>query len=150
MGLAVIGFALLFFLMPVWACGCKVAGPATACMSNLKQQSIGLLQYAEDHDGRLTDRDFWVDQIRPYVKDKKVFGDPAVKGGYGQAFNGSLSRAELPPKHPEKVPMVYDSSNPIRNASDLVTSLPVPGRHNGGNNVAYADSHARRIHSPKP
>ena len=127
------------------ACGCKVASKGTACLSNLKQQASGLLQYADDHDDRFALRDGWMDGIAPYVKPEGVFHDPELpKGAYGYAFNAALSSAKAP-KSPERAPMVYDSVNPVRNASDAMTSLPRPGRHGGKNTVAYADGHAKRV-----
>lgn len=149
--LATVGLVGVFIFLPVWACGCKVAGPSTACMSNLKQLSLGQIQYASDHDDRLTNRDLWMDQIAPYVKEKSTFVEPLLKDkGFGYAYNAALSNAKLPGKSPEKTPMVYDSLNPIKNASDLVTSLPAPGRHGGKNNIAYVDGHAKRIPALKP
>ena len=122
----------------------------TACLSNTKQQARALEMYREGADGRYPNRDYWMDAIEPFVKeDKYVFHVPgpwAAKAPdvYGYAFNSTLSRAGQP-KEPEKVPLVYDSSNPIRNASDPVTSLPSPGRHDGKDHIAYADGHAKTV-----
>jgi hypothetical protein len=54
---------------------------------------------------------------------------------------------------PEQVPLLYDSTNLARSASDALTSLPKPGRHQmregrqgpirQGNNVGYLDGSAR-------
>ena len=89
-----------------------------------------------------------MDASLPYVKAETNWHCPSVpKGMYGVAFNAALSRAK-PPKDPAKTPLVYDSVNPIRNASDQVTSLPSPGRHGGKNTIAYADGGAKRVASP--
>ena len=121
---------------------------ATICRSNVKQSALGLLMYSYDADDRFPPRDLWMDASLPYVKSETNWHCPSVpKGAYGYAFNGALSLAK-PPKDPAKTPLVYDSVNPIRNASDRVTSLPLPGRHGGGNSIAYADGHARRVASP--
>ena len=122
------------------------------CVSNLKQLGLGLIMYSSDADDRFPPRDLWADTIVPYTKNPDLFFDPALrkgddKGPYAYAFNGALSLAKPPPKA-ETVPMVYDSVVPLRNASDLVTSLPTPGRHNGRDNVAYADGHARSVPPP--
>ena len=147
-GVAFLLFAvvlLAFLVVPACGCQSRHSAMATACLSNLKQQASGLLQYADDHDERLTARDAWMDGVAPYVKQEGVFHDPELpKGSYGYAFNAALSSAK-PPKDPEKVPMVYDSVNPIRNASDRVTSLPKPGRHGGKNTMGYADGHMKRV-----
>lgn len=105
--------------------------------------------YMGDHDERFPARDYWMDAIAPYVKNKGTFHDPEVpKEAYGYAFNAALNR-EKAPLDAEKVPLVYDSINPIRNASDPFTSMPAGGRHPKGkpnrNNVAYADGHVKRI-----
>ena len=125
---------------PAPACGCskKAVG-----VENAKRLAYGLIQYQSDHDDRYPDRDGWRDSIEPYVLSKTVMADHSVpKGASGYAFNGSLSRAKMP-KAPAEVPMVYDSVNPIRNASDLVTSLPNPGRHGGRDYMGYADGHVK-------
>ncbi|RYG26907.1 hypothetical protein EON82_01445 [bacterium] len=136
-------------LLPITACACKKASPGTACLSNLKHQAMAHLLYAGDHNERFAQRDYWMDQIAPYVKDQNILHDPEVpKGSYGYAFNAALDKARSP-ADPDKVPLVYDSVNPIRNASDPFTSLPSGGRHPkekpNRNNVAYADGHAKRL-----
>lgn len=140
------------FLFPVFACACGHA-PSSTCLSNVKQQALGNVMYAADNDNRFPRRDYWMDDIAPYVKNPAVFQDPELpKGSYGYAFNGALDRAKEP-KDATKVPLLYDSENPIRNASDLVTSLPAGGRHPKkqpmGNMVAYADGHAKRVSAGK-
>lgn len=139
----VVVLTLVFW--PVKACGCsKIA----AGLGNVRRLASGLLQYADDHDERYPDRDHWRDGIALYVKPGAIRPDPDVpKGVSGHAFNGALSHARQP-EHPAMVPMVYDSANPIRNASDLVTSLPHPGRHHGQDDVGYADGHAKGIAVP--
>ncbi len=145
--------AILFVGLPVfWCpyCNSKQAAMRTACLSNTKQQALALAMYRDAADGRFPDRDYWVDAILPYVKEPKyVFHVPGQRRDdsadvYGYAFNSLLSRSREP-KDPEKVPIVYDSVNPIRNASDPVASLPRPGRHVGKNHIAYVDGHARAV-----
>ena len=135
-------FAMVVFF-PSYAGG--PALKATICLSNVKQSALGLLQYTADADDRFPPRDLWMDATLPYVKSEANWHCPSVpKGAYGYAFNAALSRAK-PPKDPAKTPLVYDSVSPIRNASDPVTSLPLPGRHGGKNTIAYADGAAKRI-----
>ena len=126
----------------------KMAAPPTHCLSNLKQSSLGLILYAGDENDRFALRDGWMNGIKPYTKDEGILRCPSVpKSVYGYAFNGALSAAKIP-KEPVGVALVYESVNPIRNASDLVTSLPSPGRHHGTNHVAYADGHAKAVAGP--
>lgn len=91
-----------------------------------------------------------MDSIYTYHKGAKVERCPAVLEakiqGYGYAFNSLLGRRMIEPNTQlESLPMLYDSINYARNASDPFGSLPNPGRHRGYNAIAYADGHARAI-----
>lgn len=150
-------FVLGLILMPVTGCGCsREASKASACFSQVKHQGLGLFMYADDADGRYPNRDVWMDSILPYVKNPQVYHVPEYAKSspwfYGYAFNAALSlqKAPIVEAVAEKTPLVYDSSNPIRNASDRVTSLPVPGRHGGRNHMAYADGHVKTLKAGKP
>ena len=125
-------------------------GPSTRrnvrmiCVSNLKQASIAQLIYQGDNDERFPPRDAWMDATYPYTKRWEVFRCPlAPKGAWGYAFNGALSFAKAP-KRPEAVPLLYESVNPMRNASDLVASLPAKPRHRR-NVMSFADGHAKAV-----
>ncbi len=141
-------FAILFTLglvfMPVTGCGCsKMSAKQAACLSHIKQQALGFVLYSTDENDHFPNRDFWMDSIGPYVKDKSNFKEPSLPARlYGYAFNSKLSNAKVT-KDPEKVPLVYDSVNPIRNASDPSVSLPSPGRHSGRDMIGYEDGHAK-------
>ena len=119
------------------------------CISNLKKLGFGLLMYSNEENDRFPPRDLWADATLRYAKNPDLLFDPALrkgadKGPYAYAFNGALSGAK-PPKDPMTTPMMYDSVVPVRNASDLVTSLPAPGRHGGKNTIAYADGATKRV-----
>lgn len=131
----------------------RQASKTSACMSNLKRASLGMMMYANDNDDRFALRDEWCDAIYPYTKQADILQCPVMATGtYGYAFNGALSSAtfEKVPQ-PGAVPMIYESVNPIRNASDLVTSLPKPGRHitkgatTGKDIIAYVDGHVKGV-----
>jgi prepilin-type processing-associated H-X9-DG protein len=69
---------------------------------------------------------------------------PFSLSAFGYAFNSNLSGKKVTAiANPAATPMLYDSTNLARNASDPVTSLPEPPRHGAGNNLGYADGHAR-------
>lgn len=142
------GAVLLFFAFDILVCpycNRKDRSMATYCLSNTKQQATSLIIYASDHDERFARRDYWMDSIAPYMGERDIFhhAGPAPRG-FGYAFNAALSERKAPLK-PETVPITYDSVNPARNASDLVSSLPYPGRHSGRNSVAYADGHSKKV-----
>lgn len=134
-------------LFPVFA-QAKQCSKCVSSLSQVKRLGLGMVMYGADHDERLTPRDLWMDAVYPYVKDWTAFHRLAApKGTWGLAFNGALDRAK-PPRNAEQIPMIYDSVNPIKNASDLFTSLPSPGLYRGFDDVAYADGHARRVRKP--
>ena len=80
--------------------------------------------------------------------------------GYGYAFNSQLAGKPLSKiANKAQTRAVYDSDNLKRNASDPVTSLPVPARHRNrplrrGNStvniMGYADGHAKAIGGGQP
>jgi prepilin-type processing-associated H-X9-DG protein len=147
-GLALSLFAVSFLCLPYGFGSPK--RKISRCLSNVKQQAVGILIYEGDFDDRYPRGDRWMDATKEYLKAEDARHCPLVpKGSYGYAFNSSLSLAKTP-KDPEKVAIVYDSSNPIRNASDPVTSLPNPGRHDGKDHIAYADGHAKAVKVGKP
>lgn len=144
-GIVVLTAGILF---PLTACACKQASPATHCMSNVKQQALAMIIYAGDWDDRFPLRDSWMDSITPALKRTEVLRDPEVEiaGGYGYAFDSRLSGAlmgKIP--NPDKAPLIYDSLNLGRNASDPFTSFPAKGRHKGKNVITYADGYAKSI-----
>lgn len=141
--LCVLVIAAIMF--PVFASGHPVSH-RTPCLSSLKQSSTAMLIYRADADGGFPDRDEWVDVLYPYTKRWEVFHCPKVlKTPWGYAFNGALSRTnEKDLRAPDTVPMLYDSANPMKNASDLYTSPPTVPRHER-NCVSYADGHARAL-----
>jgi hypothetical protein len=136
---------------PLTACACTSPTEAKHCMSNVKQMGTALHVYAADNNEMLPNRDNWMDANDPYLKSKDTVRDPAVKAisEYGYAFdsrasNKSLDKVENVSDHP----LIFDSTNMARNASDPFTSLPRPGRHKGKNVVGYMDAHVRWVKSP--
>jgi len=136
-------------LWPVTACACSKASPRTACLANVKMLGTGMQIYVADYDERLPDRDKWMDSLLPYTKNESLFVDPLIKkvpGQYGYAFDSHLSgQLQSSIKNRDQQPMIYDSLNLGRNASDPFTSLPSPGRHDGKNNIGYLDGHVKAV-----
>lgn len=73
---------LAAILFPVFA-RARENARRTACLSNLKQIGLGLIQYAQDNDERLPAATFdteavnWRTAIEPYMKSKTVFKCPS-------------------------------------------------------------------------
>ena len=103
---------LAAILFPVFA-RARENARRSSCASNLKQISLGIIQYTQDYDemyplavtGNVVNAPFgWVDQIQPYMKSLQVFQCPSEAdsaapqtndpqaGGYNDYFyNGALS-----------------------------------------------------------
>jgi len=117
------------------------------CLTNVKQDGLGLLMYSQDYDERFPPATAgWMDATVPYLKNNEDYQCPTVvatnPNGYGYAFNSAVAGSPLSSiTAPATTLMIYDSSNLARNAVDALTSLPNPGRHSGLNNVCYADGH---------
>ncbi|MBI5706571.1 MAG: hypothetical protein HZC36_06240 [Armatimonadetes bacterium] len=127
-----------------------------SCISNLKQLGLANLMYAADWDDRLPPRDIWMDAIRDYHKNYggERCGEVTAKYAdrkdlYGYSFNSRLSGFKtgvLDWEATQNRPMLYDSINLARNASDPFASLPDPPRHGElVNMVCFLDSHTKGL-----
>jgi len=112
--------------------------------SNLKQISLGIIQYVQDNN--------WVDEVMPYIKSEAVFADPAAPGlKWAYAFNRALSGVSLADlDDPSATVMLFESTDGKKNASDAGGSVPKPGRHTGGTDYAMADGHVKWIGDDGP
>ena len=84
----------------------------------------------------------------PYIRAPKVYHCPAAGQNdptiFGYAYNDALNNHALNKvDSPQTTFLTYDSATLTKNAHDAMTSLPAPGRHNGGNNASFADGHAK-------
>lgn len=117
----------------------------SSCLSNLKQIALGMLMYAQDHDEHLPDAATWMDDVQPYTAGEALFrcpGAPHLPWGY--AMNASLSKRNLAEiAMPVNTVLVCDSDIGTRNAAGGPEIVCVPPRHDGGNNYAYVDGHAK-------
>ncbi len=116
-----------------------------ACLSNLKQLATGALMYAQDHDETFPDADEWMDQIMPYIKNEAILKCPAASDlEYGYAMNAALSGMAMEDVTSlASTVMFFDSDIGTRNAAGGPDAACDPPRHNGGNNFAYTDGHAK-------
>ncbi|MDQ2687765.1 MAG: DUF1559 domain-containing protein [Armatimonadota bacterium] len=142
----------------------KEEARTTASMSNLKQITLAIMQYAQNHKGRLPDADRWTDEILPLFLSPKggsqsspselehfatsLFRDPAAPEGlaWTYAFNRNLSGLQLSRlKDPANTVLVFESTTGVKNTADTGQSLPHPGWHSEGSHVAFADGHVKLI-----
>jgi prepilin-type processing-associated H-X9-DG protein len=138
-------------LFPVFA-QAREKAKQISCLTNLKQDGLGMLMYAQDYDGKLPPAQGWMDKLVPYMpKDEKAFHCPSAKSSgeekaYGYAFNSAISTivvTQIP--SPPTTGMIFDSNANGRNASVKGGIYPTPARHSQKNNVAFADGHAKAV-----
>lgn len=125
---------------------------STTCMRNLQEMARACTLYAEDHRGQLPPASSWMDAITPYVQEpNKTFRCPsAPRQAFGYAYHSDFSRLPIEKARATlaQQPILYDSVNLSRNATDPLTSLPNLPRHRlgqGHNNVAFIDGNAKSI-----
>jgi prepilin-type processing-associated H-X9-DG protein len=128
-----------------------------SCLSNVKQIGTAFDMYLQDYDDRLPPNSDWTSRLFPYLRNERLLQCPSVAGpevhdysrtsglsSFGYAYNSKLAEAtQKEIGNAKSRVLIYDSTNLARDASDLVTSLPDPPRHQGRNNIGYADGHAR-------
>jgi hypothetical protein len=146
--LPVILAAAVLVLWPVYTTDGTPAS-RSFCLSHVKQTVLSLVMYVSDADGKMPLRDTWMDSLGPYAKNPEIFHCSEVKDPdlYGYALNARVRNDGVP--NPAAMPLVYDSVNFARNASDLFNSLPQAGRHEGMNVIGYLDGHAKAVIAPK-
>ena len=129
------------------------ASKTTACLSNVKEMGLASVMYSMDENDRSPLRDVWMDALVPYSKNEAIYHCPLVpKTAYGYALDSRRS-GRKPPQDPARATLIFESVNPIRNASDPLLSLPYPGRHPGidanpkagRNTVGFADGHSKAV-----
>ena len=103
-----------------------------ACQSNLKQISLGALQYAQAHKGKLpsgTTMASWEKSLNPYLKSAALYNCPSAKSGAeSYLLNPRMAGANLDKlQNAAQTPLFYDADS----------------RHLDGLNVAFADGHIK-------
>lgn len=130
----------------------------TASLSNLKQISLAVIQYTQDHHEHYPPAAKWVDAITPYLVGTSetqarkqqilmsLFHDPSAPDSqkWSYAFNSNLSGLSLAHvDSPQITVLLFESNAGVKNAYDTGESIPRPGRHNGGTDYALADGHCK-------
>ena len=117
----------------------------SSCLSNIKQLALACLMYSSDYNGLLpsaTDAQGFQNQVYPYVRNASIFACPGAPNEQGYVLNPKLAGKNLNKvSKPAQTPLLWE-------AGAQVGGLPpapgaTPSRHNGGDNVAYADGHCQ-------
>lgn len=135
---------LAAILFPVFA-QAREKARAISCLSNIKQQGLGLMMYAQDYDEKLPPKDAkWMDVLVPYTKEEKVFHCPSLKSpdDFGYAFSSEIMGKKLEKiKEPAQTVAIFESTDTSRNAKDGEPAY----RHRNTTNRAFVDGHAKSV-----
>ena len=117
-------------------------------LSNVKQLTIANAMYMSDSDGYGPPPEQRMDVLLPDTKTEKIYTSPGLDadaGEYGYAYLRELGGIRLDDVlYPAKVPLLFNSSDLQRNVAGGLDLLPDPSRWEGGNNIAFLDTHAKR------
>ncbi len=116
-----------------------------ACLSNVKQQGMGMLMYSADWDDKMPMANGWMDNIAPYIRNEDILRCPDLPVGmHGYAYNDLLDNiSNVAIAEPANCVMIYETSDLTRNSHGHTDTLPRPSRHNG-NSICYSDGHAKK------
>ena len=142
------GIALLVFLSPLFLYGGHGYSKRSSDLSNVKQIAVGHALYMYDSDGYGPPPEQRMDVLLPDTKTEKIYTSPGLDadaGEYGYAYLRELGGIRLDDVlYPAKVPLLFNSSDLQRNVAGGLDLLPDPSRWEGGNNIAFLDTHAKR------
>jgi prepilin-type processing-associated H-X9-DG protein len=117
----------------------------SACLSNVKQIALACCMYASDHKGAFpsaTDPQGFQNQIWPYMQNRSIFVCPEAPNEVGYAFNPKLAAKDSNKiVQPANTPMLWDAGARVGGMQPLPGTTP--SRHNGGDNVGFADGHCK-------
>ncbi len=162
---------LAAILFPVFA-RAREKARQSSCSSNMKQITLGILQYCQDYDERLfyhcgmprpgnKDDGFpehcWPYCIMPYIKNTQVFICPSYTGTFpdsiGLNFRGVDSKKLGEFGKPSETMLIMDSTSvvycPPGQTGSCCTANNGMGRwrdsHNEGMNVGWVDGHVKWV-----
>lgn len=132
-----------------WGCAGKtiftntVGTPLSQARDRLKALDEAFVLYVSDNDDGTPLAANWMDSLAAYT-DATNFLAPGVgdaaNGIYGFAYNEVVAQRRMH-EFPDRsiVPLFFDSTNTVKNATSNLGTLPVPGRYDGENAVSFLD-----------
>ncbi len=161
---------LAAILFPVFA-RAREKAQRTACLSNIKQITLGTMMYAQDYDSRLPigafwyvaqgGRRYWVrDALEPYLKNKQVIKCPKYPEfqwsyGVNHEFGYWTDRTHCHAEYSFPLDRITEPASTylLGEANSAVTGNPEVvlriqsskkyDRHSGGVNMSFCDGHAK-------
>jgi len=119
----------------------------TSCLSNVKQLSVAMANYAMDYDDRLPAADDWQFATLPYAKNLGILccpsdfiSDPKGTGGAETSYtmNAGLSHVKVATvADPYRTLLLFEGGPTAGGPDDAIY------RHRGGLNASCADYHAQ-------
>ena len=156
--------ALAAIVFPVFA-QAREKARQSACLSNIKIMGLATMQYAQDYDEKFPTAQAWTAKLEPYTGSRSddsgadANGSPRFKRSiwqcpaatkdssaaavFGYAYNSSVSgrgASSFSGREIRLTPLIYDSENLAKNASDPFQSVAY--RHSHSACVGYTDGHA--------
>lgn len=124
-------FVALAVMFPVFGNSSLEKARQESCLSNEKQITLAVMQYAQDYDERMPMSSNWEDGIWPYIKNDQVLICPS---GGGYEYNNNFSMFILfDVKEPSQTGLVYEV--------DASGNQAYP--HKNGMNVGFSDGHCK-------
>lgn len=141
LGLCLAGMGLLAaILFPVFQ-QAKVAAQRTTALERTKMNATALLIYTSDFDDHFPPASSWQDLTRMYRADAS---EPPPESNL--AFRDRLSRkAASDVDEPNRVAVLFDTTETGRNAHGDFDQLPQPPRWSGKHIFAFVDGSARAL-----
>lgn len=127
-----------------------------ACPENLKSLYTAFQMYTQDWEA-LPPAAAWMDNrdLTSKVSRDEWLHCPAVSdrhdAHYGYAYNLEVAGRKIPGGFLKQMrgaattPLLFDSADLARSATDGLATLPRPGRHAGRDNVLYCDGHVAAV-----
>lgn len=118
---------------------------STICATNLKELTLGVLYYADAHNGKLPKASTWADDIKPYVNNisAKLYCNGSANGiQWSYAINKDIAGMKVNDiLTPTNTVLFFESDKNVKNASGSLKDLVKTPRHNDSYSYAFMDGH---------
>jgi len=122
------------------------ASVKSACQEQMRQLASAIQMYAASSDDMLPDPKRWLDQVSPFLPQPARLHCPSdPKSGISYAMNSNLAgKRRRDVGNQGQVPLLFESTLHVANASDAGQSWPTTAWHDGGPMVLYLDGQVKQ------